>query len=343
MFNFSDPTEQNFLSNAEAQENYIAELDRVHREGARFRDSAFTLPEAFSDLNASQLEPVVVVEWPAFPVTAGQTDRTIDTNRFMFQDEYVEWHVTRTVARDLTVTFTTEFPEYFEAFAKVGFDALVAVIQDVIPGADPTPEELFGPGFPHDTLTPVERANRFRGFRQSNPWNNGEKGILCLTQQFNTLGALINLLVRCSVARSGVDASQVCFLVGNFCGQSRNSDPRISVGVQNAARADLVIGATDPIGISIERLGGRWTLDGAEVDINTVSSNGVPHWTISRNGRRAVFQVPAGVDLRLDNAPVVSGTQLSRVLTVASRVTAARSALVPEWARAGNESLVPNS
>lgn len=341
MFEYSDPSGQDFLGNTFARDFYRAELERVHQQGARVPNSAFTLPEAFSGIDPSQQEPTVVVEWPGFPVTAGQSDPTIDANRFLHQDEYVEWETARNGAGDLTVTFTTEFPEYFEAFAKIGFEALREVIRDVIPDADPTPEELFGPGVAHDALSPDGRADRFRGFRQSNPWNNGEKGVLCLTQQFNTLGALVNLLVHCSVARTDVDPSQICTLVGGFCGQRRNSDPRISVNVQNAARADLVISAADPVGISIERLGGRWTLDGVEVDIATASTDGLQHWTIGRNGRRAEFRLPAGVDLRLDNAPVVSGAQLSRVLVVASRVTAARSALVPVWARAGNEPQVP--
>lgn len=343
MFNYSDPSGQNFLSNTDVQDLYRIELDRIHRQGARRLNSAFTLPEAFEDLDATQLGDPVVVPWPGFPVTAGQSDNTIDANRFLFQDEYVEWETTRNTAGDLTVEFTTEFPEYFEAFAKQGFEPLRAAVQDAIPNADPTPDELFGPGPAHDTLSADGRASRFRAFRQSNPWNNGEKGILCLTQQFNTMGALINLLVHCSEPRFDVDATQVCAAVGQFCGAQRNSDPRISVQAQNAARADLVIVAADPIGITIETLGGRWTLNDLEVNIATASTGDEPHWSVSRNGRRARFHLPAGVDLKLDNAPVVSGAQLSRVLTVAARVTAAQSALVPIWARTGNEAQVPTS
>ena len=337
MFEYSDPSERAFLNFSTVEEFYRAELDRAHRQGGRVLNSAFAIPDAFSGLTAGQMEPVVSVGWPAFPVTAGQTDAAIDANRFLLQDEYVEWETSRDADGDLTIVFTTEFSEYYEAFAKESFAALAAAIQDVIPGANPTPEEVFGPGISHDSLSAEDRATRFRQFRQSNPWNNGEKGILCLTQQFNTLGALINLMVHCSIVRQDVDAGQICSLVGGFCGPRRNSDPRISVAVQNAARSDLVISADNPIGISITSLGGRWTLDGVEVDITTETSDGTPLWRVSRNGRRAVFHLPAGVDLRLDSAPVISGTQLSRVLTVVARVTAAKSTEVPEWARTGNE------
>jgi len=341
LFQYSDPSGRNFISNVGAEILYRRELDRNYRLGARVRNSAFTLLEAFENLLPQQSE-IQPVEWPAFPVLAGQSDWAIDNNRFMFQDEYVEWRVTES-GGGLTITFTTEFPEYFEAFAGISFDAVRDAIRDVVPGANPAPEELFGPGSAPDSVSERQRINRFRRFRESNPWNNGEKDILCLTQGFNTLGALINLLVQCSIPRPDLEPAQVCAAVARFCGDERNSDPRISVTVQNAALARLVVSAVDPIGIAIERLEGSWTLDDETVDMTTASVNGAKLWTITRNGRRAVLHIPAGTDLRLNGAPVTSGAQVSRVLIVASRVRAASSVLVPEWARAGNEDSVPQS
>lgn len=341
MFQYSDPSGRNFISNGGAEVLYRREMDRNYRRGARVRNSAFTLLEAFENLSPQQSE-IQPVEWPAFPVLAGQSDRAIDDNRFKFQDEYVEWRVTESDG-GFTITFTTEFPEYLEAFAGIGFDAVRDAIRDVIPGADPAPEELFGPGAAPDSVSEEQRIDRFHKFRESNPWNNGKKNILCLTQGFNTLDALINLLVRCSIPRPDLEPAQVCAEVGGFCGDGRNSDPRISVAVQNAALAGLVFSAVDPIGIAIERLEGNWTLDGRTVDVTTASVNGTKLWTIARNGRRAVLHIPAGTDLRLNGVPVTSGAQVSRVLIVASRVRAANSVLVPEWARAGNEDSVPQS
>ena len=340
MFQYNDPSGLNFNGNADGEANYRREMDGSYRAGARFANSAFTLLEAFANVAPQQLQ-VEAVEWPAFPVLAGQSDRTIDTNRFLLQDEYVEWAVSLGAGGDLTITFTTEFPEYFEAFAAVGFDALCDAIRTVNPNANPTPEELFGPGPAHDSISESERMNRFRNFRQSNPWNNGEKDILCLTQGANTLGALINLLIRCSVPRSDLDATQVCAAVGGFCGDGRNSDPRISVAVQNVALAGQVFSAQDPIGIAIDRLTGNWTLNGATVDIATATVNGAQLWSIERNGRRAVLHIPAGTNLQLNGVPVSSGAQVSRVLIVAATVVTASSDLVPAWARTGNENQVP--
>jgi hypothetical protein len=87
------------------------------------------------------------VEWRGFPITAQTTNSAIDGNRLRFQDEYVEWWAERdNQGRLLRVTFTTEFPEYFEALAQVGPDALKAEIRNIHPNADPTDAELFGAG-----------------------------------------------------------------------------------------------------------------------------------------------------------------------------------------------------
>ena len=178
----------------------------------------------------------------------------------------------------------------------------------------------------------------FRRFLPSNPWNNGQRGILCLTQRFNTLGALINLLVHCSVLFPQLDVSQVCAAVGGFCGDGRSSDPRISVAVQTLARGEKVLSAADPVGVSIERLAGDWSLGGNAIDINTAMDGQDKIWTVSRGQHHAELILANG--LTLNGSPVVTGARVSNVLFAVARVTATKAINVPVQDRPGNEHMI---
>ena len=119
-----------------------------------------------------------------------------------------------------------------------------------------------------------------------NPWN-GARGLLCLSQRFNTLGALFNLVIRCGIPHRGA-ATDTCDAVGDFCGVTRNSDPVVCTASQNLARAPRALSLADPVGISIRELGGIWKLNGTQIDINAPGANHGT-WTISRNGKRAML------------------------------------------------------
>jgi hypothetical protein len=168
-----------------------------------------------------------------------------------------------------------------------------------------------------------------------NPWNNGERGILCLTHGSNTMGALFGLLGACGVPKN-VDPTAMCGSVGDACVPERNSDPAVCSTAQRLARANRSFAPQDPCGIHIQGLdrAGRWTIDGQLVDINDAASNrGL--WTILRNGRRAMFKFQG--DVRLDGARIETGAQLATQLIVAAALIHAPNAALPEWARPGNE------
>lgn len=333
MFNYSDPTLTNALEQVGAIGHFRERIHEAYLLAARIDQAAFTLIEAFGELDPVDVS-TVDVPWPAFPRTAPASASEIDNDRFQFQDEYIEWHTERDASGNVTrITFTTEFPEYFEAFAMVSAEALKAEIARLIPGAAPQDSELFGPGINVNNLSPRTRAQRFRNFLQQNPWNNGQRGILCLTQPFNTLGALVNLQGHCSVPRKDIDAAQVCAAVGGFCGPLRNSDPRVSLGVQNLARQGQALTAADPAGIFIQRLEGAWELGDQRVgDINQAADI----WTVSRGGHRGVLHVTP--NLTLGGDPITSGAQVSARLIVAASVLHTPDNKLPDWARAGNES-----
>lgn len=334
MFAYQDPTGTNFLETQGALNAYRNILEARYLTSARIPNSAFTLLEAFSDLSPGTTPDIATVTWIAFPRTATASFDLIDTDRFNWQDEYVEWRTEKAADGRVTqITFTTEFPEYYQALAEVSLEALIAGIQATIPGANPTVQELLG----SDIDTVFNRGLRFRNNLQRNPWNNGEKGILCLTQRFNTLGALFNLLDKCGVPRPSSNPNDVCGLVGGACGSGRNSDPAVCVAAQNQARTARGLSLADPAGINIIEHRGIWRINGRRIDINDLANNeGV--WQLSRGNRRGVLRVVDG--LTLDGSPITSGAQVSTQLIVAADVITAPEIALPDWAKIGEEARI---
>lgn len=334
MFNYKDPTGTNFLENQGALDEYRAILQSQYLRSASVPNSAFTLLEAFEELATGTVPSVTGVSWLAFPKTASASFEAIDNDRFRWQDEYVEWRTEKDNSGSVNrITFTTELPEYYEALAEISLDALIGGVKEVIPGANPTVQELLGV-----TSDPVfGRSRRFRRHLRENPWNNGEKGILCLTQGFNTMGALFNLLDKCGISRPGVAADTVCSIVGGACGPGRNSDPRICSAAQTLARNAQGLSLSDPVGINIVELRGIWRISGRQIDINDSTTNGNV-WNISRGGRRAVLNVVDG--LTLDGDPITSGAQVSQSLFVDAKVISAPETSLPDWAKIGQEARI---
>jgi hypothetical protein len=332
MFSYTDPGKT--LKPAKALANYRQLLHEEYRSQSKLAGSAFTLLEAFEEIPDAR-KKTAAVDWIAFPRTAQASNEEIDTDRFRFQDEYVEWRVEKTPSGKVKqITFTTDFLEYYRALAMVGMAELAAAIRAVIPNANPRAAELFGPNFQPYDAQPVARGNKFAAFAPQNPWNNGKKGILCLTQQFNTLGALFNLAGRAAVPNSAIPAAGVCDTLGGFCGSERNSDPSIATAIQTIALARRGISLVDPVGIEIVRLGGIWRIGSTALDINNPAGN-QQVWTVSRRGRRAVLKVVP--NLTLDDEPVTSGAQVASVLKVQAVVVSASEADMPEWSRIGQE------
>ena len=338
MFAYSDPTKTGFLQQSGALQIYREKVGVLDSQFHKLPNSAFTLREAFGELAPGTQAEIATVDWKAFPISQSATPAEIDRERFRRQDEYVEWRVESQGGSLTRVTFTTEFIEYFSALAEVSADVLKEEIRRIHPGANPTDQDLFGAGFNPTTESAKTRADRFEGHLARNPWNNGERGILCLTQGANNLFALFNLLGQCGVPRPDLDAGDVCANVNGACGSNRNSDPAVCSAVQNLARADRSFSLEDPCGVRILSLdpAGQWTVGGQPVDMNDEANNrGI--WKVTRNGRRGVFTFQG--DVRLAGGKVATGADLSRQLIVGASVVHAPNAALPKWARTGNEQL----
>lgn len=333
MFAYTDPTGTNFLESQNALDLYRSMVDRQYKHSGLRLNSAFTLLEAFEGLSASEGLEVATIPWLAFPRLANQPATVIDADRFRFQDEYIEWHAETEGDRVVRVTFTTEFPEYYQALAEVGVDPLIKGIREVIPDANPTVEDLFGIGFDPETASGQRRSEQFRAHFRSNPWNNGEKGILCLAHPNSTMSALFLLVEPCAIPRLDIPAAAVCGMVA--CVPGRNSDPFICQGAQNLARRPHGLSLQDPVGIKMLRLVGIWKINGQEVDINDPNQN-QGAWTVSHNGHRGVLDVTKGVTIA--DRKITSGAQVAAQLQVGADVISAPEAVLPDWARTGEES-----
>jgi hypothetical protein len=342
MFAYSDPVGSGILEAHSALSEYRTVVHGFYRQFGILPQSAFTLLEAFDDVPTDTAQ----VQWIAFPRSAKAPDLDIDRNRYTggsghigYQDEYVEWLVERDANGEITrITFTTEFPEYYEALAGIGKEAVIAGVADAIPGPNPTPSELFGASFDADSAMSGARQRQFIQHLPDNPWQNGRKGILCLQQRFNSLGALFNLVGRCAILLPGSSTS-ACSNASNAskgaCGHDRNSDPAVCTAAQEIRRKNRVLSLEDPVGIRLLQLGGIWKFDGRQIDINDPNQNRGT-WTITRNGRRARLNVSTALTFGDDK--VVSGAQVARVLRVGVGVISAPETAVPPWARTGQES-----
>ena len=194
MFAYTDPVATGLLDQEGALQTYRENIHAFYRSEARKPNCSFTLLSAFDDALADPDTIVSGISWAAFPKVSPGSDAEIDQQRFLHQDEYVEWRVERDDAGRITrITFTTELSEILKSLAEVSEQALLSGVQEIIPGAQPTTEELFGPGFAPAQASPDARGSQFRRHRTMNPWNNGEKGILCLGHPNNTMGALFTL------------------------------------------------------------------------------------------------------------------------------------------------------
>ncbi len=336
MFDYSDPSGTDLLTQFRAISEWRAFAESWYQRGAMRSNSAFTYFDVLASLPDSEVFPATI-DWKAFPILSQhQSDEDIDSDRFNLQEEYVEWLVVRDTNGEIDeIIFTTEFREYFAVLAAVSPTGIAEAVRQLTPGADPTTSELYGVSSVNGR-SPRERFNLFLNHVRTNPWNNGEKGIMALTMPINSYGALFGLSIDCGVANTSIPPDHVCANVGGACVPGRQSDPRICTVCQEQAQGNKVFSLDDPAGVFISNLTGIWTVGDVQVPINDPNQN-QGRWLVTRNGRRARLKVGGANKLRLDNDEIVSGAQVAKKLFVAANVVTAFNSALPEWAKTGNE------
>lgn len=258
------------------------------------------------DTSADQKARTIV--WPAFPAT--QRQGASDEQRWHAadgarkrQDEYCEWSVRRRDARSiLSVTFTSEVPEYFENLFEHDEDLLLKLYGEFF-GREVKLEELTGAGGTYDS------GNQLNG--------STEDGIAHLKMRNNTLGAAVSLASDATILREHegepVTSQQALVICGGLGEPLRNSDPQIAAAVNDLARAGADITLQDPINLYIHGLStsGWTTPDDADPD---------EFWTIERGDKdhalRAKYEVPEGKgytvsDIKINGRPITFGAQIA--------------------------------
>ncbi|KAK6535034.1 hypothetical protein TWF281_006332 [Arthrobotrys megalospora] len=175
----------------------------------------------------------------------------------VYQDEYLEWAVTRTLDEDnrlVKVTFTCEGPEYWQMLAKYQPDTVVQLYKDLVPDSEKpkiTKEALW---------TRTDKAgNKF--YDPENKWNSPKPENGCIAHLIHpnsTLSAEVTIVADGTVKRRKeyeTDKYTLC-THGGFGEPYRSSDPNIGWEAYNACElkgdASVTVTLGEPVGLYIQ-------------------------------------------------------------------------------------------
>ena len=241
------------------------------------------------------------------------------------QDEYCEWHVTKSGNAIARMSFTCEPPEYWSYLADKDLTLVVELYRELLHDASIQKDALCWP----DDVYSAPGANGRREvlYRRGtyNPWNewNTTKGVVHLTHWANSLSAEVQLASDGSLGWSqpagGVDPHRLICCAG-FGGLNRSSDPKIGATVFSLARQGLSIALANPIGLYMQ----RFELTGLRDPAGTRIQNAVTFVRHSANGQNVLrFEVapPAGANYTLDQCTLdgehlLFGGQIARLVTM---------------------------
>lgn len=241
------------------------------------------------------------------------------------QDEYCEWHVTKSGNAITRMSFTCEPPEYWSYLASVDLTLVVELYHELLHDTSIQKSALC---WPHDVYSaPDAQGHREILYHHGdyNPWNewNTTKGVVHLTHWANSLAAEVQLASDGSLAypqpAGGVDPHRLICCAG-FGGVNRSSDPKIGAAVFSLARQGLSIALANPIGLYMQ----RFQLTGLRAPGGAAIPNAVTFVRQSANGQNVLrFEVapPAGANYTLDQCTLdgerlLFGGQIARLVTM---------------------------
>ncbi|HYP23177.1 MAG TPA: hypothetical protein VEV43_06365 [Actinomycetota bacterium] len=211
------------------------------------------------------------------------------------QEEYLEWHVTRSRGKITKVVFVTETPDYWRALAVRHPDVVLRLYRELV-SPSVTMADLFPGGGPYDP---------------GNQWNT-TRGIVHFVQSINRLDAAIGL------AQNSVNSAPALDNYDVPPGDQTSADPRVQLDVGTLARKGLSLTLAEPIGLYI--LG--WDTTGwSKPDGSPVGD----YWTIRRGVPGAALRVELAVpksegfvlgDIRIGGRPIRTGGEIAEHVTV---------------------------
>lgn len=266
----------------------------------------------FFDPSESDFTPAAerTLVWMGFPRDLMVTTHR-DNRRTAFaagedralQEEYLEWHVTKTRGKIAKVVFVTETPDYWVALARHHRDLVLQLYRELVSPAV-AEAELFPGGGAYDP---------------TNQWNT-TRGIVHYVQSINTLSAALGLAqgsVNTAPARDNYDMP---------AGDQTSADPRVQLDIGTLERKGLSLTLAEPIGLYIA----GWD------DTGWTKPDGSPvgnYWTIKRGvpgaALRVEYAVPPGEglivgDIRIGGRPIRNGGEIAEHVTVMIRGVAGR-------------------
>ena len=259
------------------------------------------------------------IKWPGFPRLLENSNLPPEEQlrraelisgtfigRQRFQDEYLEWFVTRDgpTQKIKQIDFTCEGPEYWDFLASHEPDVLLALYQKWV-SSDVKLTDLLTNG----------------RYNPLNVWNTS-RGAMHLIQPANSLNAEIRIAADATILRQNPDGTlktdaQDLINCAQYGVAGRASDPHIGDLVNGLARDGYVISIKDPVGLymSRPRLLGFTTPDGQQVtqDWFTVARGSEDHIL------RGVFAAPQGAqhvvgDIAIGGVPLTFGGQVAKVI-----------------------------
>lgn len=223
----------------------------------------------------------VTVDWGAYPVrveaclgSRRNASRLLDwispqgqIGRARYHEEYAEWRVVTDAGGAIRrFELTTEFPEYWLTLASYHPLKVVELVRRFSGDENLSASALYGGADPAD-LSLQERRDAFedvmlpRGGRAPwSPYNNGEKAICFMSQNANTLGALIGLVKAAAFpyvvegTNAPLSGSQAIATgeLGGAAVACRNSDPTAVGAAVGLAAQGRLFALDDPVGVYIQ-------------------------------------------------------------------------------------------
>ncbi|MBW4609008.1 MAG: hypothetical protein KME22_17820 [Hassallia sp. WJT32-NPBG1] len=238
------------------------------------------------------------------------------------QDEYLEWHVTRSKGKIVRVSFTCEGPEYWEALAHgypMGYEGSKTA------GATGDKQKLLA--LYRKYISPkVQLSDLFDQngqYNRLNKWNT-KNGAMHLNQRNNTLGAEINIAAFATILRQKdgrvlTDADEL-INCARYGAPGRASDPIIGAIVNGLARDGYSITLANPVGLYIDSIDTTgWTKPDGVTPVDA------SYWRILRGtaGKilRAVYEVPPAEgftvgDIQIGGEQIEFGGQIAEHITM---------------------------
>lgn len=279
------------------------------------------------------------VDWPGLPLRpiecVGRNDALalldwIPTGRGRIkslQEEYVEWRVVHDGQRICRVELTTELADYWRVLAATDPNRTLEVVATFARRDRVEPEDVYGRCDPFaPSTTAAEREDAFAAAMladdDQSPYNDGRRAITCMTQETNTLRALVQLTLAATHPRVVKDPSsgrircltceELIPLLKNSAQLGRASDPVLVERLARLAYEGRLVALDDPVGVYIQSV--------ALTRLRTPDSGLVtPEWLQFSRGSPAdgVDGVPRWQRLTIE-APSNSGWCVSDLVDVAT-------------------------